>query len=236
MRMKNVCAYIRVSTKAQGASGLGLEAQEASIAQYVAQNGCKLLATYREVETAKRDTLANRPALLQAISHARRAKALLVIAKLDRLARSVYVTAGLHRSGVDFVACDNPNANRLTIQILAAVAEDETRRISERTKAALTAYKARGGRLGAALTPTTSLTAEARLQGTNAARVTIRNNRDESYADLVGPIQALRTEGLSLRAIAERLNADGHTTRNGSQWSAVQVSRILKYVTLSTKL
>lgn len=228
--MKNAVAYIRVSTKAQGTSGLGLEAQEAAIAQYVAQNGCRLLATYREVETAKKDSLDNRPALRQAIAHARRTKAVLVIAKLDRLSRSVYVTAELHRSGIDFVACDNPTANRLTIQILAAVAEDEARRISERTKAALTAYKARGGVLGAAREQSRNLTTEARLRGTQRSNTAVRKAREEAYEDLAAVLQALRADGLSLRRIAERLNEQGHLTRSGRPWNAVQVSRVLQYV------
>lgn len=222
-------AYTRVSTKSQGASGLGLEAQEAAIAQYVSQNGCKLLATYREVETAKRDTLENRPALRQAIAHARRTKAVLVIAKLDRLSRSVYVTAELHRSGVDFVACDNPTANRLTIQILAAVAEDEARRISERTKAALAAYKARGGVLGAAREQSRNLTDEARLRGTERAKTTLRKARQEAYEDLIDVLKALRADGLSLRQVAERLNEQGHLTRSGRPWNAVQVARVIEY-------
>jgi DNA invertase Pin-like site-specific DNA recombinase len=179
------------------------------------------------VETAKRDTLENRPALRQAISHARRAKAVLVIAKLDRLARSVYVTAELHRSGVEFVACDNPNANRLTIQILAAVAEDEARRISERTKAALAAYKARGGILGATRRESRNLTAEARLRGTERSKMAIRKARQSAYEDLLPSIKDLKSKGLSLRAIANRLNVDGQLTRNGRKWNAVQVGRVL---------
>lgn len=227
--MKNAVAYIRVSTKQQGASGLGLEAQEAAIAKYVEQTGYKLLTTYREVETAKKDTLENRPALRQAIAHARRTKAVLVIAKLDRLSRSVYVTAELHRSGVDFVACDNQNANRLTIQILAAVAEDEARRISERTKVALAAYKARGGVLGASREQSRNLTREARLRGTERSKTVIRKAREEAYEDLIVILQASRANGDSLRAVAEQLNEQGHLTRTGKPWNAMQVSRVLEY-------
>src|SRR5260221_640306 len=123
-----IIGYYRVSTARQGRSGLGLEGQEAAVRGYAAEHGCDLIASYTEVETGTRDTLENRPELLKALAHAKRSKAILVIAKLDRLARSVYVTAELHRSGVEFVATDNPVANRLTIQILAAVAEDEARR------------------------------------------------------------------------------------------------------------
>jgi DNA invertase Pin-like site-specific DNA recombinase len=142
-------AYLRVSTDKQGRSGLGIEAQAAAVAQHIRLAGCELLATYTEVETGTKDRLENRPALRKAIAHAKRCKGTLVVAKLDRLARSVAVTSMLHQSNVDFVCVDNPSANRLTVQILSAVAEAKARAISERTKAALAAYKARGGRLGA---------------------------------------------------------------------------------------
>lgn len=143
-------SYLRVSTVRQGASGLGLEGQQAAIAAHARATGCVIVGEYVEVETGKRDSLGNRPELQKAIAHAKRSKATLVIAKLDRLARSVAVVSMLHSSGVDFVCCDNPTANRMTIQILAAVAENEARQISERTRAALGAYKARGGILGGA--------------------------------------------------------------------------------------
>jgi DNA invertase Pin-like site-specific DNA recombinase len=145
-------AYLRVSTDRQGRSGLGIEAQAAAVAQHIRQAGCELLALYggRDGQT---DSLRNRPELQRAIRHAKRCKGTLVVAKLDRLARSVAVTSMLHQSGVDFVCVDNPSANRLTVQILSAVAEAEARAISERTKAALAAYKARGLPLGAGPCP-----------------------------------------------------------------------------------
>ncbi len=133
-------AYYRVSTARQGQSGLGLEAQQAAVAAF-----CEPIETYTEVETGKR---SDRPELQRAIAACKRMGATLVVAKLDRLARNVAFVSTLMESGVEFVACDNPTANRLTVHILAAVAEDEARRISERTKAALAAYKARGGTLG----------------------------------------------------------------------------------------
>src|SRR5438309_2076994 len=113
--------YRRVSTKQQGQSGLGLEGQEQAVQAYVKQTGEKVLATYTEVESGK---LADRPALQKALAHCRRSKATLVVAKLDRLARNVAFLAALMDSGIDFVACDNPSANRLTLHILAVVAED----------------------------------------------------------------------------------------------------------------
>ena len=226
MRCK-VIGYYRVSTARQGRSGLGLEGQESAVRAYAAERGCDLIASYTEVETGTRDTLVNRPELLKALAHAKRSKAILVIAKLDRLARSVYVTAELHRSGVEFVATDNPVANKLTIQILAAVAEDEARRISERTKAALAAYKARGGRLGASRPESRNLTMTARKKGSLAASKVIRQRAVDSYSDLAPRIAELRKTGKSLRQIADAINDDGHTTRRGRPWNPMQVQRVL---------
>src|SRR3954470_9454548 len=154
---RSMVAYYRVSTAKQGASGLGLEGQVAAVEHYARDRGAAILRAYREVESGKR---ADRPELAYAIAHARRSNATLVIAKLDRLARNVHFLAGLMEAKVDFVACDPPHANRLTIPILAPVAEDEARRISDRTRAALAADKARGGLLGAARPGAPRLTAE----------------------------------------------------------------------------
>ncbi len=137
--------YYRVSTRKQGESGLGLEAQQSYVINYARTGSHEIIVSYQEIETGKR---SDRPELAKAIAHAKRAKATPVIAKLDRLARNVHFLSGLMESRVDFVCCDNPHANRLTLHILAAVAEDEACRISERTVAALAAYKARGATLG----------------------------------------------------------------------------------------
>src|SRR5438309_5478229 len=139
-------AYYRVSTDKQGESGLGLEAQQEAVRR-VARN-VVVLAEFTEVETAKKSNTSNRPELQAAIEEAKRRSATLLIAKLDRLARNVYFISGLMESGVDFVAVDMPHANRLTIHILAAVAEHEREMISQRTRAALAAKKARGFTLG----------------------------------------------------------------------------------------
>jgi DNA invertase Pin-like site-specific DNA recombinase len=228
MTAPKLIAYRRVSTARQGESGLGLEAQDTAIQGYRAMVGGIILATYEEVETGKKDTLENRPALQRAIAHAKRSKAVLVIAKLDRLARSVYVTAELHKSGVEFVACDNPHANRLTVQILAAVNEDEARRISIRTKEALAAYKARGGVLGAARPECRhNLKAASRVKGAAASGVVARELADEAYSDLAPMMTELRRQGVTQAAIACHLNVLGHTTRRGREWNQVQVMRVL---------
>lgn len=216
--------YVRVSTKKQGESGLGLEGQRAALDAYARSIDSRYLATYREVESGKR---ADRPELAAALAHARRSRARLVIAKFDRLARNVHFLSGLMESGVDFVACDNPHANRLTIHILAAVAEDEARRISERTRAALAAYRARGGVLGAARPGSRRLSHADAVRGASTAAPLHRAAADAAYVDLVPLLRELRARGLSDREIARRLAAEGHTTRRGREWSGKQVARVL---------
>jgi len=149
------------------------------------------------------------------------------VAKLDRLARNVAFLSALMESKVPFIACDNPHANRLTLHILAAVAEAEALAISERTKAALTAYKARGGKLGAELPQCRNLTADARKTGAHRAGLAVAKAAAEAYADLAPMMKEWRAEGLALQAIADRLNAEGHTTRRGKPWNPVQVLRVL---------
>ena len=216
-----IIAYYRVSTEKQGQSGLGLEGQQAAVDTFANSNGGEVLTSYIEIETAtgKRE----RPELAKAIVHCRREGATLVIAKLDRLARNVFFVSGLMESGVEFVCCDNPTANKLTIHILAAVAEDEGRRISERTKAALAAYKARGGVLGATRPECQNLTDEARSKGTEA----MREKTCKAHSELLPIIVELRQSGATLQAIADRLNADGHLTIRGKAWTAVAVMRVL---------
>jgi DNA invertase Pin-like site-specific DNA recombinase len=224
MAREKLVAYYRVSTKGQGDSGLGLEGQTAAVGAFAKGQGAEIIRAYTEVETGKR---ADRPELIKALAHARRSKATLVIAKLDRLSRNVAFMANLMESGVDFTACDNPHANRLTIHILAAVAENEAKMISERTKAALTAYKARGGVLGAARPDGRRLTPDDAVRGREKAREVRQANARAAVADLAPMMVELRAEGLSLRAIADRLNADGQTTRRGAAWNPMQVRRVL---------
>jgi DNA invertase Pin-like site-specific DNA recombinase len=244
-------AYRRVSTARQGQSGLGLEAQDAAIRAYRDTYGCSIVGQYTEIETGKRDEMVNRPELLKALAHAKRTKAVLVIAKLDRLARSVYVTAELHKTGVEFVACDNPHANRMTIQILAVMAEHEARAISQRTKDALKAYKdgkrvsarikmlypdgvppevieATAGKLGASLPQCRNLTQEGRERAVKNAAAVHRLRAREAYTDLIPDMVSWYQAGMTLQAITDRLNADGHTTRRQKTWNHAQVARVLK--------
>lgn len=228
---QRVVAYYRVSTQKQGESGLGLAAQETAVNAYVAGIDAKVIATYTEIESGRK---ADRPKLAAALAHAKRARATLVIAKLDRLSRNVAFLANLMESGVDFIACDNPHATRLTIHILAAVAEEEARAISDRTKKALAAAKARGttktGRSWTDAKTNANLTAEARARGSKVGTAAIVANKREAYAFIVPIIADMKAQNpeLSLRAIATELNAMGELTRNGSAWTAVQVARVLK--------
>lgn len=221
-------AYYRVSTARQGADGLGIAGQKAAVAQHVASNGCDLIATYTEVETGGKHDLDNRPELKKAIAHAKRSRAVLVVAKLDRLLRSTVVHSLLKTSKVEFVACDNPHANELTIDILAAVAANEVREIRKRTKAALQALKAKGVLLGSHRPECRdNLSAEASRKGRAIGARRVAEKAAEAYADLGDYLLELREDGLSLREIAAKLDEDGHTTRTGKPWNPVQVSRIL---------
>lgn len=227
--MAGIVAYFRVSTKQQGESGLGLEGQASAVETFAKQGGKPIVARYIEVETGKR---ADRPELAKALAHARRAKATLVVAKLERLARNVAFTSALMRAGVDFLCCDNPHANKLTIHILAAVAEDEAERISARTKAALAAAKARGTLLGSARpghwNGKEDVRTAALAKARTAASKTITEKANEAYTDLQPMMKELRDKGNSLQAIADELNAQCHTTRRGKPWNPMQVSRVLE--------
>jgi DNA invertase Pin-like site-specific DNA recombinase len=225
----NIVAYYRVSTSRQGKSGLGLEGQREAVQRYASGVGATIIAEYTEVESGKR---SDRKELLRAIPHAKRSNAVLVVAKLDRLSRNVAFLSALMDSGIEFVCCDNPHANRLTIHILAAVAEQEAVAISERTKAALAAAKARGVLLGSARPGHWDGREEARKSGMAKASAEgvrmIVEAANAAYTDLYGLVMGLRGEGLTLRAIAERLNAMGHTTRRGKPWQATQVMLVLR--------
>jgi DNA invertase Pin-like site-specific DNA recombinase len=226
--MSKLIAYYRVSTEKQGQSGLGLESQRGVVQDFARANGHGIAASFTEIESGKR---ADRPELAKAIAQARRSKATLVIAKLDRLARNVAFVSALMEAGVDFVAVDNPNANRLTVHILAAVAEDEARRISERTKAALGAAKARGQLLGSARPDHWKGREDARLAGLVKAReqasISKRAKAIEAVADLLPEIRTRRTAGESLATIATALNTAGNRTTRGNEWTAMGVKLVL---------
>ena len=228
--MNEIVSYIRVRTHGQGFEGLGMSAQRATVVAYAEKQGATIIGSYEEVETARRDSLRNRPQLRAALGHARRSGATLVIARIDRLARSVLVTAELLASGVDFIACDNPHANRFTIHVLAALAEHESRMISERVKAAFAAKRARGDTFKS---PNSAFPAGAAMLGTRAANAEAILRSREIYADLVPIVRRLRSEDMSVREVARALNEMGHRTQRGTPWSVGTVYAFLNRESLS---
>src|SRR5258705_3861512 len=205
-------SYLRVSTKRQGESGLGLEAQRAAVEAFLNGGSWQLVAEHVEVESGKRDD--TRPELARAFEACRAYGAKLVIAKLDRLSRDAHFLLGLQKAGVEFVAVDLPQANRLTVGIMALVAEQEREAISQRTKAALAAAKARGVRLG-------------NPKGTKVKRASIGRARGaatvaasaQAFAERLRPVLAELTE-LSANAAAAELDRRGFATARGGKWSA----------------
>ncbi len=203
-------AYFRVSTAQQGRSGLGLEAQRAAVASYLNGGKWELIGEFTEVESGKRK---NRPQLQAALALCRKHKATLVIAKLDRLARNLHFISGLMESRTNFVAVDMPMANRLTVHILAAVAEEEARAISARTKAALASAKARGVKLG--------------LNGAKLAKANAAAAR-KSATQLKPLISSLQSAGIvTVRGIMNALNERKVPTPQGKRWHIPSVHRLL---------
>lgn len=214
---KKYVSYIRCSTQRQGASGLGLEAQQRDVNALAGRNGATIIAEYVEVETGK---MAARPKLLEAIQHARLSNATLVVAKLDRLARNALFTLTLQDAGLDFVCCDNEHANELTIGLLAVIAQNEAKQISERTKAALASAKARGTLLGSNRSGfwDTPERMEARKRGSahglpKARAANAEEARKHYCAFLMPEMKRRREAGETLQQIVDWLNSQGFTTR-----------------------
>jgi DNA invertase Pin-like site-specific DNA recombinase len=212
---------LRISTQKQGASGLGVEAQRKAVLDYLNGGAWALVAEVVEVESGKR---ADRPKLAEALRLCRLHGATLIIARLDRLARNVAFVSNLMESGVDFLAVDFPEANRLTVHIIAAVAEHEAKCISERTKAALQAAKARGVRLGGRQWGSV-MTDDMRRAGCE----TRARNANARAGDIAPTIAELRAAGVTtLGGIARELMARGiPAPLGGAQWRESQVSRLL---------
>ena len=214
---KKYVAYYRVSTAKQGASGLGLEAQQYAVVTFL--KGQKITSEFVEVESGKKN---NRPQLIAAIEQARKIKATLVIAKLDRLSRNASFIFTLKDSGVDFVCADMPDANTLTIGIFAVLAQHERELISSRTKAALQAKIAQGAKLG----NPQNLTYADRVAGAQVLKEKALTNQNNKRAAAM--IKLYRKQGLSWLGIAGKLNEDGFRTSRGREFQAVQVQRIIK--------
>lgn len=217
-----IVAYHRVSTARQGASGLGLEAQQYAIAEYAKNIGANVTHAFTEVESGKVNA---RPELDKALHMAKVTGATLVIAKLDRLSRNAAFLLALRDSGAKFVAADMPEANDLTVGIMALVAEQERRAISKRTKEALAAAKARGTKLG---NPNGAAALLRAGKGNKAAVKAIKAKAADHAADLAPIVKALNAEGItSLGALAAALNDRGMQTPRGGQWHKTSVKNLL---------
>ena len=212
LRMTRFIAYYRVSTDKQGKSGLGLDAQRQAVAGFVAGRG-EIIAEHTEIESTRN----HRPQLQAALDMCRKRKATLLIARLDRLARNVAFISNLMESRVDFVAVDMPDANRLTIHILAAVAEHEREAISNRTKSALRAAKARGTVLG---NPNP-------LPASRQAIAALKAKTEQFHATMKPLVENLVHQGYSLAAIAKELNGRNLPTACGGLWYPTTVRNIL---------
>ncbi|MWB79377.1 hypothetical protein GLS40_15160 [Pseudooceanicola sp. 216_PA32_1] len=207
-------AYIRVSTQRQGHSGLGLEAQRTAVQAYATSTGSIISSEYLEVESGRK---TKRIQLSAALAECKRLDAILVIAKLDRLARNVHFVSGLLESGVRFHAADMPNADRFMLHVYAAMAEEEARRISDRTRTALQAAKVRGIKLG----KTGKLLAERH-----------KIEADKFCVRMAPKIATMQQAGLSVRKISERLNSDEIPTYHGGKWHPTTVQRMIRRIGL----
>lgn len=211
--MNTYIAYYRVSTQKQGNSGLGLEAQKTMVKHYLKDSDV-LLAEFEEVESGKND---NRPQLQKAIEKCKNEGAVLLIAKLDRLSRNAGFIFLLKDSQVNFKCCDMPEANSLTIGIMAVLAQEERELISKRTIAALEELRSKGKKLGSPQ----NLTREAQKQGAEAMKQKALNNENNRKATAL--IVSLRETGKSYTKIAQQLNDNGFKTSRGYTFSASQV-------------
>ncbi|WP_164750440.1 MULTISPECIES: recombinase family protein [unclassified Mesorhizobium] len=218
--MKPVISYLRVSTSGQGKSGLGLEAQRQAIAHFAEVEGFDIAAEFVEVETGKgADALSRRPQLAKALATAKKTGCSIVVAKLDRLSRDVAFISGLMAKRVPFIVAElGSSVDPFVLHLFAAVAEHERAVISRRTRAALTAAKKRGVKLGGP-----------KLVEAQQRSVEVRMAQADAFAANILPIiRDIRASGIkSLRQIAVALNARGIASARGGTWTAVQVTDII---------
>jgi DNA invertase Pin-like site-specific DNA recombinase len=236
--MKKYVCYYRVSTKKQGFDGLGISAQMDSVKRYINNDQAEILGEFTEVETGTRKK--KRVEIYKAIELAKKSGATLLVAKLDRLARDVEFTSALYNAGVDFICCDNPTANKLTIQLLSVIAEHEAEVISSRIKSALAVKKERikqgvtTNKDGSAMKP---VNGQYRLGNPNGfgefQKLGIKKIKELAETNKAN-IQAMdiicsaRKQNLTLQQIADKLKSLQYTTRFGKLFTATQVHRLLK--------
>lgn len=218
--MKTYVSYIRVSTQKQGRSGLGLEAQEQAVTDYLHTYGGELIGQFSEVESGARD---DRPELHKALRACRLKGATLLIAKLDRLSRNHRFLVELQDSSVNFICCDMPDANRLTIGLMANIADYERQLISERTRAAMKAAQARGVVLG---NPRLSEFRNTDTRKANAVRISKSQAYKAEILEVITEMESEQGERLSAKEIARRLNDSGYQTPRGCEWTHNQVLRV----------
>lgn len=223
--MKKYISYYRVSTKRQGKSGLGLEAQKRAVNNFLRSED-ELLKEYKEVESGSNN---ERPELMKAIKFSNENQVTLLIAKLDRLSRNVSFIYMLQDSKVDFVCCDLPDANSLTIGIMAVLAQDERERISHRTKVTLAELKAKGVKLGSPQ----NLTEDARQKGVRSRKQNALKNENNKKATAL--IVSMKKEGKSYKFIANALNEYGFVTRYKKSFSSMTVKRLFDRFKLNEK-
>lgn len=216
--MKKYVAYYRVSTKHQGKSGLGIEAQKSAVEKHVAGN--LLLGEFTDVESGTRKGNKRRDELIKGIEMAKANHAILVIAKLDRLSRNVSFITALMEAGIEFVACDMPHASKFTIHIFAALAEQEADMISLRVRESLSELKKRGVKLG----KPENLDDKARTKGIMARQNIARQNENNVKAGAL--VVSMKTTNHSFSYISDELNRLGFKTRRGNRFYPVQVVRL----------
>lgn len=218
--MKNYVGYFRVSTSEQGKSGLGLESQKYLVDNFIQSNKGTLINSFTEIETGT--SKRKRTEIYKAIEFAKQNNAVLVIAKIDRLARNVFFVSSLMETGVEFVACDLPQATNFTIHLYAALAEMEAKLISERTKNALAEKKKQGYKLGSPQ----NLTQEGKEKGLEVIRQKARNNTANIQSTAL--IIEYRAKGYSFDKIALKLNELNFGTANGKLHNSTSVYRLYK--------
>jgi DNA invertase Pin-like site-specific DNA recombinase len=222
---KRFVSYLRVSTTRQGADGLGVAAQREAVERHVAGDGGRIVAEFVEVESGRKN---DRPQLAAAIEACRRYNAVLAISRLDRLARNAAFLLSLRDAGIEFVAADMPSANRMTVGVMALVAEQEAEAISARTRAALAAARARGVKLGGSREGAYDISVHGR--DGHAAGLKVRQGKAmERAANLASAVQQLRAEGaVSLAQLANGLNLLDIPAPRGGRWAPAQVMYLLK--------